>query len=40
MSQFEKSMNGPLNYYRTTPLRFEEEKGELDCLATNLNLTH
>ncbi len=28
MSQFDKNMNGPLNYYRTTQHRFQEEQGE------------
>ncbi len=32
-------MNGPLNYYRTTALRFEEEKGKSEG-ATNKAFTH
>ncbi len=28
LSQFANSMNGPLNYYRTTRHRFEEETGQ------------
>ena len=31
LSQFRQGMNGPLNYYRTTRLRFDEEHSQYTC---------